>query len=338
MVDKRRNPFESNQLQREAIEWFARMRGDEAERHRAGFERWLARGAVHRSAYNRIANLYSDGKRVNWENLPPPQPVRGAAKRVWMMSIGVAALVGFVAWRIVAVPILPGDRSLNAPPVEIARKSDGIQYATRLGEIRTVKLSDGSKLTIDTDTLVTIDFGQTARHLRLEHGRARFEVAHEARPFVVDAGDAEVIARGTVFDVSYLEDRRVKVQLLHGAVDVTQKGSRAGAPTLRLQPGGTIVVEPKAQPRQIQGKADAPEDWPKGMMEFRRAPLADVIAQVNRYAVAKVRLADPSLGKIEVSGVFRIDDADALAGHLAQLLGLRVERTAGEIILTRLEK
>lgn len=338
MVDKRRNPFESNQLQREAIDWFARMRGDEAERHRAGFERWLARGAVHRSAYNRIANLYSDGKRVNWENLPPPQPVRGAAKRVWMMSIGVAALVGFVAWRIVAVPILPGDRSLNAPPVEIARKSDGIQYATRLGEIRTVKLSDGSKLTIDTDTLVTIDFGQTARHLRLEHGRARFEVAHEARPFVVDAGDAEVIARGTVFDVSYLEDRRVKVQLLHGAVDVTQKGSRAGAPTLRLQPGGTIVVEPKAQPRQIQGKADAPEDWPKGMMEFRRAPLADVIAQVNRYAVAKVRLADPSLGKIEVSGVFRIDDADALAGHLAQLLGLRVERTAGEIILTRLEK
>lgn len=338
MVDKRRNPFESNQLQREATEWFARMRGDEAERHRAGFERWLARGAVHRSAYNRIANLYSDGKRVNWENLPSPQPVRGAAKRVWMVSIGVAALVGFVAWRMVAVPILPGDSGLNAPPVEIARKSDGMQYATRLGEIRTVKLPDGSKLTIDTDTLVTVDFGQTARRLRLEHGRARFEVAHEARPFVVDAGEVVVIARGTVFDVSYLEDRRVKVQLLHGAVDVTQKGSRAGTPTLRLQPGGIIVVEPKAQPRLIQGKADAPEDWPKGMMEFHRAPLADVIVQVNRYAVAKIRLADPSIGKIEVSGVFRIDDADMLASHLAQLLGLRVGRTAGEIILTRAQK
>lgn len=83
MIDKRRNPFEINQLQREATEWFARMRGDEAERHRAGFERWLTRGAVHPSAYSRIANLYSDGKRVNSENLPPPQPVRGAAKRVW---------------------------------------------------------------------------------------------------------------------------------------------------------------------------------------------------------------------------------------------------------------
>src|SRR3546814_2415667 len=85
MVDKRRNPFEGNQLNREAIEWFARMRGDEAERHRASFERWLARGALHRSAYNRIANVYSEGKGVNWENLPPPQPVRGAAKHVWMV-------------------------------------------------------------------------------------------------------------------------------------------------------------------------------------------------------------------------------------------------------------
>src|SRR3546814_14216814 len=90
--------------------------------------------------------------------------------------------------------------------------------------------------------------------------------------------------------------------------------------------------------RLMQGKADAPEDWPKGMMEFHRAPLADVIVQVNRYAVAKIRLADPNLGKIEVSGVFRIDDADMLASHLAQLLGLRVERTAGEIILTRAQK
>src|SRR3546814_14582228 len=89
------------------------------------------------SAYNRIANVYAEGKGVNWENLPQPQPVRGAVKHVWMVSIGVAALVGFVAWRMVAVPILPGDSGLNTPPVEIVRKADGIQYATRLGEIRT---------------------------------------------------------------------------------------------------------------------------------------------------------------------------------------------------------
>src|SRR3546814_14195526 len=96
----------------------------------------------------------------------------------------------------------------------------------------------------------------------------------------------------------------------HGAVDVTQKGSRAGASTLRLQPGGIIVVEPKAQPRLIQGKADAPEAWPKGMMEFHRAPLGDVLVQVNRYAVAKIRRSDPNLGKIETGGDFLTDHAE----------------------------
>src|SRR3546814_19383142 len=111
----------------------------------------------------------------------------------------------------VAVPILPGDSSLNAPPVEIARKSDGMQYATRLGEIRTVKLPDGSKLTIDTDTLVPVDFGQTPRRLRLEHVRPRFDVAHEASPFCVAAGEADVIARRTVLQVSPLAERAATV-------------------------------------------------------------------------------------------------------------------------------
>src|SRR3546814_14808941 len=115
------------------------------------------------SAYNRIANVYAEGKGVNWENLPPPQPVRGAAKHVWMVSIGVAALVGFVAWRMVAVPILPGDSGLNTPPVEIVRKADGIPYATRHGEIRTAKLSAGSTLANDPDTPVTTYIGQQAR-------------------------------------------------------------------------------------------------------------------------------------------------------------------------------
>src|SRR3546814_1773300 len=41
--------------------------------------------------------------------------------------------------------------------------------------------------------------------------------------------------------------------------------------------------------------------------------VADVIVQVNRSAVAKISLADPHLGKIEMSGVFRFDEADLLA-------------------------
>jgi transmembrane sensor len=338
MIEQRRNPFENNQLHREATEWFVKMRGDEAEGHRPDFERWLARGALHRTAYNRIANLYSAGKRVDWDNLPPARPVRGAAKRLWMMGVGVAAIVGFVAWRTVAVPMLPNDSGFHSASIEATRNVGAVQYATRLGEIRSVKLRDGSTLIIDTDTLVTVDFSETVRRLRLEHGRARFEVAHEARPFIVDAGEVAVLARGTVFDIAYVNGQEVQVHLIRGAVDVMRRGAARSAETTRLNPGEGLLYDGGATPRLSPPQSEPADEWPTGMVEFRKAPLADVIAQMNRYAVTKVRLADPTLGTIEVSGVFRIDDPEALSVNLAQLLGLEIERASGEIILTRRTK
>src|SRR3546814_14542328 len=88
---------------------------------------------------------------------------------------------------------------------------------------------------------------------------------------------------------SDLEDRRVTVHLFHGAVDVARRSPRAVTPTLRLQPGGTAVLDPNAQPRLIPKYVDAPDDWPKGMVEFRRPPLADVIAQVNQIGRTSCR-------------------------------------------------
>lgn len=338
MIEQRRNPFENNQLHREATEWFVKMRGDQAESHRPDFERWLARGALHRTAYNRIANLYSAGKRVDWDNLPPARPVRGAAKRLWMMGLSVAAIVGFVAWRTVAVPMLPNDNGIHSASIEASRNVGAVQYATRLGEIRSVKLQDGSTLVIDTDTLVTVDYSETVRRLRLEHGRARFEVAHEPRPFIVDAGEVAVLARGTVFDITYVDGREVQVHLIKGAVDVSRRGAAGGAEATRLNPGEGVLYDGGATSRLSPSQAEPADEWPTGMVEFKKAPLADVIAQMNRYAVTKVRLADPALGMIEVSGVFRVDDPEALSANLAQLLGLEVERASGEIILARRTK
>ncbi len=332
MTERRRNPFEKDQLRREAADWFVLMRSPDAEKHRADFERWIARGALHRVAYNRIADLYSAGKRVNWDKLPPPRPVRGTAKRAWMVTMGIVAIVGFIFWRSLAAP------AIYSPSAQVVaqRGDDAGQFSTRLGEIRKVSLPDGSAMIVDTDTLVSMNFSHSERHLRLEHGRARFEVAHEQRPFVVDAGDTEVIARGTIFDVAYRENRTVDVRLLSGAVDVKLKRPSVSTRQIRLHPGQGIRLSAEA-PVQFLPEANARDifTWPSGMVEFRRKPLADVIAEANRYASTKISLSDPRLGSIPVSGVFRIDDPEKLARRLAQLLGLRVKRTAGQIILSR---
>jgi transmembrane sensor len=100
MAETHRHRFEQDQLRREAGEWFVIMNDENvSEDDKSEFKRWLARGALHRATYNRIASIDSAGKRVDWENLPPPKPVRGTAKRIWIAAIGCVALIGFVAWR-----------------------------------------------------------------------------------------------------------------------------------------------------------------------------------------------------------------------------------------------
>lgn len=63
-------------------------------------------------------------------------------------------------------------------------------YATAIGERRTVVLSDGSQVALDSDSEVRVRYLKSARQLVLDHGRARFDVAHDiTRPFSVTAGN-----------------------------------------------------------------------------------------------------------------------------------------------------
>src|SRR3546814_6360827 len=74
-------------------------------------------------------------------------------------------------------------------------------YDTVVGGRRNIRLADGSVVELDEGSELSTDFNKSRRELKLERGRARFEVAHEGRPFIVLAGGGSVTARGTVFDV-----------------------------------------------------------------------------------------------------------------------------------------
>src|ERR1700743_1087200 len=81
-------------------------------------------------------------------------------------------------------------------------------YTTGTSERRQVQLSDGSRIWLDSDTWGRAKYTKTARPLILDHGRARFDVAHDVtRPFSVTAGQQTVIAVGTSFDVERLDSK-----------------------------------------------------------------------------------------------------------------------------------
>src|SRR3546814_6178131 len=110
-------------------------------------------------------------------------PKRRAARKSWRPLL-LAASVAAVAV-IGGIGLLP----LFAPEPP----SPAVAYATDLGEQRTERLPDGTRIILNTQTAVEVRYSRQRREIALQHGEAMFEVAHDAaRPFVVATGAGSV--------------------------------------------------------------------------------------------------------------------------------------------------
>ena len=203
---------------------------------------------------------------------------------------------------------------------------------TGVGEQRLVQLADGSSVRLDTASAIRVRFGGGERRIELERGQALFTVATDpGRPFIVDAGAAEVTAVGTVFDVRRM-DGAVRVTLVEGAVEVS---AGAGAAASRMRAGEQARV---AAGRVSTRPVDAAKatSWTDGRLVFEDASLAAAVAEVNRFLEAPIVLAEGVDGGVPVNGVFRAGDRAAFASAAAAGLGLdsRVQAD-GTLLLSR---
>jgi transmembrane sensor len=73
--------------------------------------------------------------------------------------------------------------------------------------------------------------------------------------------------------------------------------------------------------------------WSLGRHSFRGTPLAAAIEEINRYAVKKVRLGDPSLAALPVAGNFITGDSELIVDALAAVLPLQAVAGDGDEIL-----
>src|SRR5690606_34928319 len=89
---------------------------------------------------------------------------------------------------------------------------------TKVGERRILTLADGSTVMLNTDTRLRVRFSDSHRTVFLENGEASFDVAKDAaRPFIVKAGNTQIAAIGTTFDVRWL-GQALAVTLVQGRV------------------------------------------------------------------------------------------------------------------------
>ncbi|NUU39150.1 iron dicitrate transport regulator FecR [Pseudomonas sp. C2B4] len=194
------------------------------------------------------------------------------------------------------------------------------QYRTVIGERRVVKLVDGSRMTLDSDSRATVAWHLRSRRVQLQTGQALFDVSKTlVRPFRVDAGAAQVKVLGTLFSVSHLNDA-VRVTLVRGAVSVND-ATEAGH-SVQLVPGQQVEVRQKLLQSPVTVDTDAAIAWKDSRLIFERTPLAEALAQIQRYRKPAIVLDDPSLANLPISGVFDNRNVEDLLNLLPSILPL----------------
>lgn len=205
-------------------------------------------------------------------------------------------------------------------------------HVSPVGERRTLALADGSELILDADSALTVAWHLRSRRVQLQQGRARFSVAASAwRPFSVDAGSTRVTVLGTQFDVDR-QAQRVAVTVLRGRVAVAAPAEpglytvlTAGQGLIAQRSGGVLRWTAAAE----LGHAQA---WTQGQLVFRRTPLREAVAQLQRYRSGAIRLQGAEVEHMQISGVFDARHSEQLLGLLPQILPLRLlQRADGSV-------
>ncbi|MEI9988970.1 MAG: FecR domain-containing protein [Rhizomicrobium sp.] len=211
-------------------------------------------------------------------------------------------------------------------------------YQTGVGERRVVTLDDGSRLSLDSDTAVSVDYSKAARTLVLVRGRARFDVAHDInRPFTVTAGKETVVAVGTSFNIERLGEK-VLVTLIEGHVVVkTAAGmvaSVAAAPPrpIALAAGQELVVAHNAKPMIAPASLPVATAWESGRLILDNEPLGEAVERMNRYT-NKPLIVDPAVAALRVSGVFNAGDVGSFVDAITSYFPVQATTSADDQIV-----
>lgn len=347
-------PFNA-QIAEEAAEWFVEFRtGDVDDAGRRAFDSWVRRSQEHLRAYLEYAAIWNESGALDPEHrLDVCALIELARSSDNIVHLGLEDA---------AVERAPGPeghrRALPSGLQKSTRRTSrwaiaasiaclalgsamvywfqarGIDtYATAVGEQRSIRLSDGSTVEINSRSRLRVDFSEAQRTVELLEGQALFEVAKDARrPFVVRSGDANVRAVGTQFDV-YKKAIGTVVTVVEGQVAVNTAGSSGtNAPTLSA--GERLTVAPRSQPIPERVDVAAATAWRQRQLVFDSVPLAEVAEEFNRYSARPLRVEEGVGSELQLSGVFTTDP-EFLIRYLRERSDVAVFETTDEIRIVR---
>ncbi|UZJ43979.1 FecR domain-containing protein [Marinimicrobium sp. C6131] len=325
--------------------WIARLDRGLSEQETSDLRRWLSQSSRHRECLMEMAELWDrmDSLSVLSELFDPPaHSTRGK----WFglgAATAVAASVLFVvsAFGLFA-PLVPWSGESQPPELSTMAQENTV-YETGIGAHSTVNLPDGTRMLLNTNTLVSVTYSNDERLLELTRGELHVEVEHDpSRPLRVKAGGKVVEAVGTAFNVYLIDDEDVDVIVTEGTVHVKSALSEStDEPVQELTKGQTLAIRAQ-QPKYVGAMDEAViEDrlsWRDGNLVFRGETLQEALAEVSRYTTLEFKVADPAITKVRIAGLYRAGDIDGLLMALRENFDIEHHRTdGGTVVLSSMD-
>jgi len=245
-------------------------------------------------------------------------------QRKLMVPVAVAACLALIA---LTVLLLPRERKLSIPHRQIEAMQTN----------RAATLPDGSRVILSAQTSINVDFNGSNRNLELSAGEAYFKVKHDRHhPFIVHAGDINVTAVGTAFDVRREADG-VTVTVEEGTVEIAGNVfAKKGLPTTwRAEAGYQLTYLSQGRTAMIASvDTSSALKWRSGELAYVWEPLGAVIEDLNRYSEHKIIIKDPAIAELHFTGtVFTGSLADWVKA-IEQAYPVRADSNAnGDIVL-----
>jgi transmembrane sensor len=306
----------------QAARWLQRRQlWDWSAEDQAELDRWLARSPSHHVAYMRVMAVWNRTERLT--ALRGASAPEGASTRRhgWSLILRSAAAIALVS----AVG-LAGFRYLQIRHQTI--------WTTPVGGHEILKLADGSKIELNTNTVVRVSADQ--RSAWLDRGEAYFQIRHDsAHPFSVTVADKRVVDIGTKFLVRD-DSADLEVALIEGKAKIEPVKPQAKIRTAVLTRGDVALATGNSLSivKVPQAALLRELSWRQDLLVFDNATLADVAAELNRYNREQL-VIDPTVAGVKVVASIPTNGIQAFKRVARDFLGLRVEERGNDIVISR---
>jgi|HubBroStandDraft_2_1064218.scaffolds.fasta_scaffold27984_2 transmembrane sensor len=325
MTDTNPQAARMSQINDHATHYLERREfGDWDEKDQAELDAWLADSKTNCAVFWRLEAAWDRTHRLAALQPSETNRVMQAHAPFWRRAFKIVAVFAAIA-------------AIGVSGALYALRPQETTYSTTVGGRQVVAFADGSQIELNTDTVLRVRFDDNRRLVRLVHGEAYFDIAHDAkRPLTVIAEGNRIVDLGTRFIVRN-DTNKVEVSLLDGRVRFDPADTHARSSSTVLAPGDVVVSTATSVTKAKTNTSKFLESlsWQRGVLVFDNTPLSDAVAELNRYSDRKLVIADEAVGKLEIGGAFPSNNAAAFTRVAKELLGLHIENRGDETVISR---